>query len=693
MKNHRRKFLQASMGAVVTSLAQGAAAAPAGVLKPLLVPNTLDMNGSWLDLGPLQGANKTITDYSGFNYCPEVDALLLFGGGHAATAEDVVLRFPVDTVAWSRDYAATPFAKMTESDTGGNLRYLTAGKFWQVPGQVPPLRPVARHTYTGFLWSSAIRRMILPCANNGVSYGLPNATLGGNVAEYDPVRRVWEDTGVPATKPHVAYCEDPVSGKILAMDAYGLRAYDPVARRWLGAAAGAAPGMSYAENLVHYPPNDRFYYIGRVPDPDTGAPRVWEFALDRKTFKPVYTTFAEGRPAAMTTNWRPARAGRETGYAYDSANGIIVGGMLQGLMLGFRPLADGAGQWLQQAIPSPGPTVFYCHAYVASKNHHVVMCDVPKRGRTTFAFRWDPRVAVVAQDTRVAPALITADGALVKSLQAACDAAGDITLGSGELHEGVACARISHPVDIAGSGTRLIAAGIDGKGILIVNADTTIDDVALSGAKVSDGNGAAIRHQAGNVRLTRVRLHHNENGVLGPARDSPFSLEMDDCDVYMNGTGTGQTHGVYIGRIDRFVCTNSRFSGTRIGHHIKSRARTTIIQGCAIGTDLVGNESYNVDIPVGGDALVTDCTMLQGPRTDNRVMLNYGTESGPYPGGSLRIHRCTFESTAGGVGIRNGLPGVVADVEDCDFNGVKTAIEGLHTRRNCRLNGEPLPDI
>jgi hypothetical protein len=161
----------------------------------------------------------------------------------------------------------------------------------------------------------------------------------------------------------------------------------------------------------------------------------------------------------------------------------------------------------------------------------------------------------------------------------------------------------------------------------------------------------------------------------------------------MNGTGTGQTHGVYIGRIDRFICLNSRFSGTRIGHHIKSRARATVVQGCAIGTDLAGNESYNVDIPVGGDAIITDCYMRQGPKTDNHIMVNYGSERNPHPGGSLRIQRCTFESKAGGVGIRNALPGVRVEVEDCDFIGIQELVIGNHSLKNCRLNGRPLPDV
>src|SRR6202142_959275 len=38
----------------------------------------------------------------------------------------------------------------------------------------------------------------------------------------------------------------------------------------------------------------------------------------------------------------------------------------------------------------------------------------------------------------------------------------------------------------------------NGKAILVTNTDVTLDNIAFSGAKVADGNGAGIRYQAGN---------------------------------------------------------------------------------------------------------------------------------------------------------------------------------------------------
>jgi hypothetical protein len=646
----------------------------------------------FVDVGPLTGAAPTITDYSGYAYCPAVDALLLFGGGHAATAEDVVLRFPIDTQKWSADYPATPMSVMKERNAEGKLAHLAPGKFWRVEGEVPPLRPVARHSYTGFVWSSAIKRMVLLGTNQGVSYGLPNETLGGNVAEYDPVGKTWHDAGCSAGDPLGACCEDPVSGNIVHVNQTGVRVYLPRERKWLAPSNVRVPGIGYAENLVHYPPNDRFYYFGRQLDPATGIQRVWEFSLARPSFSPQFGGAARALPAPMRTNWRPPPAGDgSTRYVYDSATQLIVGSLMPGMMLGFRPRADGTGQWLIHPVAATGRTHFYCHAYVPRTNTHYVVSDTNK-GHRTFAFRWDPAQAKEAVDPRPPAARITANGATVASLQRACDAGGEVRIAAGELHDAVACAAIRHPVTIQGSGTKIVAAGIEGKGIFVVSADCSLIDVDISGARVGDGNGAAVRHQGGNVKLSRVVLHGNQNGLLGPAKHVPCTLEVDQCEVYGNGTGTGQTHGLYVGIIDRFTCTRSRFRATRIGHHIKSRALTTIVQHCVVGEDFAGNESYNIDIPVGGDALVEDCELRQGPATDNSIMLNYGSERNPHPGGSLRIRRCKFESKTGGVGIRNALPGVVAEIEDCDFIGLQDPVTGNHALKNCRLNGKPLPD-
>jgi hypothetical protein len=692
MTVNRRNFIRYSAAGAMALLGNGALGTPAR-RKSVALP--LDSKSFCVDLAPLVGAGTSITDYSGFSFCPAVDALLLFGGGHAATPEDVVLRFPVATQAWSADYAATPKATMLEANADGTYKNLNAGKFWNVQGETPPLRPVSRHTYSGFIWSSAINRMLLPMANNGTYYGFSNETTGGNIAEYDPVNRTWEDAGVIGCGAAQAYCEDPVSGLLLAHSQGTFRVYDPRKRQWVvNLALNAIPYFGYAANLVYYPPNDKFYYIGRDVDPTVRRVHVWEYAFDRTALRPTYAVpNGRDRGQPMTTNWRPSPKlpGKETAYAYDSTNQLIVGSLYGEVMLGFRPNADGTGTWLQHPAPGTTQQTFYCMDYVPRINTHFFVCEIKGEGKTTFGFRWDPAQATSPVDpyTTLPHATITPPAA---TLQAACANGGTIAMSAGFLYESEANAHPTKPVNIVGQETTLWSVGFESKGIIVTGVDTRLESVTLTGAAVADGNGAGIRHEGGNLVLERVVLRDCQNGILGPSKDTPASVVMNDCDVFSNGTGTGQTHGVYIGKIARFVCTNSRFRDTRIGHHVKTRAHISDIEACEVGLDFVGNESYNIDIPVGGDASVSGCVLRQGPNTDNPIMLNYGSEPNPYPGGSLKVESCRFESTAGGVGIRNALANVVADVRNCAFVGVTTPVVGAHVRTNCTLDGRPLPD-
>ena len=195
--------------------------------------------------------------------------------------------------------------------------------------------------------------------------------------------------------------------------------------------------------------------------------------------------------------------------------------------------------------------------------------------------------------------------------------------------------------------------------------------------------------------LVQVKLHNNQNGILGPMNPTPGIVSLDNCDVYSNGTGSGQTHGIYIGKSDKLVVTNSRFRDTNIGHHIKSRAAVTQISNCLVGTDLISTESYNVDCCIGGQVTISDCTMMQGPNTDNDVMINFGGETGPYAASTLSVQRCTLQSTAPkGIGVRSLLPDVTVSVDSCNFVGTfaKLIDAQYYVMTNCKREGVAIAD-
>ncbi|MCC6720520.1 MAG: hypothetical protein IT555_21815, partial [Acetobacteraceae bacterium] len=79
-------------------------------------------------------------------------------------------------------------------------------------------------------------------------------------------------------------------------------------------------------------------------------------------------------------------------------------------------------------------------------------------------------------------------------------------------------ATITHALTIQGIGgmAKLLAVGAppNGKAILTINADVTLEHIEFAGAAVPDGNGAGIRYEGGHLAIDQCWFHDNENGLL-----------------------------------------------------------------------------------------------------------------------------------------------------------------------------------
>ncbi|MEJ0016498.1 MAG: Hint domain-containing protein [Acetobacteraceae bacterium] len=186
----------------------------------------------------------------------------------------------------------------------------------------------------------------------------------------------------------------------------------------------------------------------------------------------------------------------------------------------------------------------------------------------------------------------------------------------------------------------------NGKAILVTNGNITLRNLEFSGAAVADGNGAGIRYEGGNLTIDNCYFHDNQDGML--AADSPAgSITITNSEFDHNGTGDGQTHNLYVNQVGTLTITDSYFHDAVIGHEIKSRALNTIVQGSTIVDGADGTASYSIDLPNGGNAIISDVFIEQGPNSDNPAIIHFGGESEPYPGSSLSINDNI---------IRNDLP-------------------------------------
>ncbi len=189
----------------------------------------------------------------------------------------------------------------------------------------------------------------------------------------------------------------------------------------------------------------------------------------------------------------------------------------------------------------------------------------------------------------------------------------------------------------------LMAAGraAEGKAIWVVMGDNaTVENVELSGARVSGHNGAGIRAEGVGLTIRNCRFHHNEMGLL--TNNDPagwVTIERSEFDHNTTDTeGHGRLgHNIYIGRISRFVLRASYVHDAHIGHLVKSRATHNQILGNRI-LDADGDSSYLIDLPEGGRAEIRNNVLRQGARSANRAAIDFAAEANrDAPGQSLKV--------------------------------------------------------
>jgi Ca2+-binding RTX toxin-like protein len=231
----------------------------------------------------------------------------------------------------------------------------------------------------------------------------------------------------------------------------------------------------------------------------------------------------------------------------------------------------------------------------------------------------------------------------------------------------------------------------NGKGILLANTDLTLSHLEFSGANVADHNGAGIRYQGGNLTINQCYFHDNENGIMGGVIAGAVA-KITNSEFYHNGYGDGQTHAIYIGHISQLTVDSCYIHDTLVGHHIKSRADTSIITNNRLSDDN-GTSSYSVDLPNGGHDVVQGNTIIQGVNGDNPNIIHFGGEGTPYANSSLTVSGNHIgNEMSSGTGVLNQTSYTV-DVGGNDFWHVPTLTSGpANVHDNIIASTEPVLD-
>jgi hypothetical protein len=267
-------------------------------------------------------------------------------------------------------------------------------------------------------------------------------------------------------------------------------------------------------------------------------------------------------------------------------------------------------------------------------------------------------------------------------------------------------ATITHKITIEGFGgmANLVATvpPPNSKGILTVDNDATIKNMSFSGAWISTSlgaNAAGIRYEGGQLVLINDVFTGNQNGIMGNPVIVGLTVNTVTIDHSVfsgNGGGTGNTHNLYIGPVDRLTVTNSVFQNAVVGHELKSRALITDIQNSYFSDGPTGTASYAIDIPNGGVAVIKNNIIEKGPASVQQNMVHFGGEGIAYAGSSLTITGNTFVNDRGTatVAVLNHTA-VSVDITGNQFVGIvaaKIAVGPATETNNRDANGVTFPD-
>lgn len=234
----------------------------------------------------------------------------------------------------------------------------------------------------------------------------------------------------------------------------------------------------------------------------------------------------------------------------------------------------------------------------------------------------------------------------------------------------------------------------NGKAILVSHtANIYLENIIFSDSSVPDLNGAGIRYEWGTMTIVGCIFQNNENGILGGV--TPVwkgKIWIHNSRFLDNGRhGTGFTHAIYIGEMDYVEIKNSVVSGTSVGHHIKSRARMSVIENNLLD-DGLQDASYNIDLPNGGDGIIRGNTIIQSVFSPNRTMVSYCAEKNPPNPGTLIVENNIFESFGNtAIGVKNFRNNQVI-LRNNTFKNVSTKFTGANvTEENSALAVQNTP--
>jgi len=159
--------------------------------------------------------------------------------------------------------------------------------------------------------------------------------------------------------------------------------------------------------------------------------------------------------------------------------------------------------------------------------------------------------------------------------------------------------------------------------ILNQGNNLTVENIECRHISVRDGNGACIRQEGVDLTLNHVYFHDSQEGVLETA-NVKGKITINDSRFELLGFN-GQAHGIYTNKADLYVYQSLFIAAKDQGHAIKVRGSKLYISESIIAS-LSSDDSRLIDMSSGGELVVLNSILEQGPKSVNGQMIGYALE-------------------------------------------------------------------
>ncbi len=167
-----------------------------------------------------------------------------------------------------------------------------------------------------------------------------------------------------------------------------------------------------------------------------------------------------------------------------------------------------------------------------------------------------------------------------------------------------------------------------------------ISGIVFQNMKSSDGNGAGIRLEQGNLDIVQSWFRDSQQGIL-TANGPRGAITIDKSTFTRLGTcefSGGCAHSIYVGDYGSLTVTRSRFELGVGGHYLKSRAPLIDVRDSSFDDSAGKGTNYMIDLPAGATGRIANNWFVQGKSKENyTAIIAVGAEGRVHSSAGLAI--------------------------------------------------------